>query len=149
MKPRLVCSLLHLSWSVTLGFYPESHNFRSTWALKASTVDGLSVTTSNSSFPNQTEIPTELLLLFQSTEHLKCKHSLPFPEHKQFNTPSFPPVLATLFLVFFFIQSSWSLQINRAQLHLVSSHLTLSELVPCSFRRKQYCLLSRSLLRQQ
>jgi len=105
-----------------------------------------SVTISNSSIPNQTQIPTELFLLFQSTEHLKCKHSLPFPEHKQFNTPSFPPALATLFLVFFFIQSSWSLQINRAQLHLVSSHLTPSKLVPFSCRRKRYCLISRSPL---
>lgn len=139
--------VVYYTWFAQLpAFTLQRHHFQSTWELEASIMGGLSITTSNSSSPT---IPKYLQILPSFSSTPKGWHtsiSSPFPEHKQFNTLSFPSALATLFLVFLFIQSSWSLQINRAQLHLVFSHLTLSELVPHPHKSKQNCQLSRSLL---
>lgn len=137
---EIKASAVYYTWFAQLpSFTLQCHHFRSTWELKASIVGGMSITTSNSSSPT---IPKYLQISSSSSSTLKGWHtsvSSRFPEHKQFNTLSFPSALATLFLVFLFIQSSWSLQINRAQLHLVFSHLTLSELVPHPHKSKQNC----------
>lgn len=129
-----------------LAFTPQGHLFRSAWELRVSILGGLSITTSNSSSPTKPKYLQNSSSFSGTPKSWHASIHSPFPEHKQFNTLSFPSALAALFLVFLFIQSSWSLQINRAQLHLVSSHLTPSELVPYPRNRKQDCQLSRSLL---
>lgn len=129
MKSKPVCGLLHLLCSGT-SFYPKGHVFRSAWELKTSILGGLSITPSKSSSPTKPKYLQSSSSFSSTPKSCHTSAHSPFPEHKQFNTLSFPSALATLFLVFLFIQSSWSLQINRAQLHLVSSHLTPSELVP-------------------
>lgn len=136
----------YYTWFAQLpAFTPQGHLFRSAWELKASILGGLSITTSNSSSPTKPKYLQSSSSFSSTPKGWHASAHSPFPEHKQFNTLSFPSALATLFLVFLFIQSSWSLQINRAQLHLVSSHLTPSELVPHPCKTKQDCQLSRSL----
>lgn len=142
LKSERVWELLTQACSVT-SFYPTGPSFQERLRPKSQYPGWAANHHQQQQLLKQTKIPTELFFLFQHTKRLIHKCSLPLSQTQQFNTLSFPSALATLFLVCLFIQSSWSLQINRAQ--LVSSHLTPSELVPQPRKGKQHCQLSRTL----